>query len=42
MCEECELTFKEHTQAQHCEEWCSKHTSCNLEITKQAIERIKG
>lgn len=38
-CPECGLEYKEKKWAEKCEEWCSKHKSCNLEITKQAIKK---
>ena len=37
-CPECGLHYKDKKQAEKCEAWCKEHHSCNLEITKQAIE----
>jgi hypothetical protein len=38
VCEECKLQYREKYWAEKCEEWCKKHKSCNLEITKHAIK----
>ncbi len=38
LCEECGLFYKDKSFADKCEEWCAKHNSCNLEITKHAIK----
>ncbi|MEK6852317.1 MAG: hypothetical protein AABX59_00405 [Nanoarchaeota archaeon] len=38
-CEECCMTYLHKDMAKKCETWCKKHKSCNLEITKYAIER---
>jgi hypothetical protein len=35
-CNECQLVFKERQWAEKCEEWCSKHHTCNLAITKHS------
>ncbi len=37
-CEECNFKYKEKKFARQCEDWCKKHSSCNLEITKHAIK----
>jgi predicted Zn-ribbon and HTH transcriptional regulator len=37
-CEECGLHYKSEAIKEKCREWCSKHKSCNLEITKYSIE----
>lgn len=39
MCPICGLKYKEKKWAKKCEEWCKKHNSCNLEITKHAIKK---
>ena len=38
-CRICKLHFRSKAEADACYEWCSEHDSCNLEITKHAIER---
>lgn len=40
LCEQCAMFYKEKKMAKKCEDWCKKHSSCNLEIIKKAI-RIK-
>lgn len=37
-CEECGLLYAEREMAEKCQAWCAEHKSCNLEITKYAIE----
>ena len=37
-CEECAFFYKDKDIAQKCENWCTKHNSCNLEIIKYAIK----
>jgi len=37
VCEECEFSYKNRDIAQKCEDWCRKHKSCNIEITKNAV-----
>ncbi|MBI5392221.1 hypothetical protein HZB00_04430 [Candidatus Woesearchaeota archaeon] len=38
ICDECKLKYGDNALAQKCENWCRKHKSCNLEITKHAIK----
>lgn len=38
-CPECGLEYKEKEWAEKCEAWCKKYKSCNLEITKYAINK---
>lgn len=38
-CPECGLSYKEKGLAKKCEAWCKKHNSCNLEITKYAVNK---
>ena len=38
ICEECGFKYKDRGTAQKCEEFCRKHKSCSLEITKYAIK----
>ncbi|MCL4392147.1 hypothetical protein M1413_02325 [Patescibacteria group bacterium] len=37
-CPECGLHYKEKEWAEKCEEWCSEHQSCNLDIIQYAVE----
>ncbi len=37
-CEICKFNYAEKTMAEKCEDWCRKHNSCNLEITKNAYK----
>ena len=37
-CEECKLLYAEKEMAEKCQDWCSKHKSCNIEIISNAIE----
>lgn len=37
-CDECGLTYETKELARKCEQWCSEHNSCNIEITSHAIE----
>ena len=36
-CQICGVAYKEKSWAEKCQNWCSKHSSCNLEITKHAV-----
>lgn len=38
-CGVCGLGYGEEETAKDCEEYCSKHDSCSLEITRKAIYR---
>ena len=38
-CDDCRLKYKEKNIAEKCEKWCKKHHSCNLQITKNAINK---
>jgi hypothetical protein len=38
-CSVCKLEFADPKLARQCEQWCSTHNSCNLEIGRQAINR---
>lgn len=40
-CGECGLSYKEKELVRKCEAWCKEHNSCNLEITKYAINKKK-
>jgi len=37
-CQECGLFYPHKKWADKCGDWCKKHKSCNLEITKQALK----
>lgn len=37
-CPECSLRYRDEEIAKQCAAWCSKHNSCNLEITKLSEE----
>ncbi len=38
-CPECGLYYKEKEWAEKCEAWCREHKSCNIEITKRAVDK---
>ena len=38
VCSECKFAYKDKTWAQKCEKWCKEHNSCNIEITKHAVQ----
>ncbi len=40
-CKECGLIYKDKNIAKKCEDWCRKYRSCNLEITKYAVNKNK-
>jgi hypothetical protein len=40
-CEECKLLYEDISWAEKCEAWCKKYKSCNLEITKHSVDRLK-
>ena len=37
-CPECGLHYVDWQIAIECDKWCKEHHSCNLQITKHAIE----
>ncbi len=37
-CPECGFHYLDEATAKRCEAWCREHKSCNLEITKDAVE----
>ncbi|MBI2042829.1 hypothetical protein HYT25_00380 [Candidatus Pacearchaeota archaeon] len=37
-CEKCGFYYKTKNFAEKCEDFCKKHKSCNLNITKHAIK----
>ena len=38
VCPECNLSYEDAEWAKKCATWCREHKSCNLEITKHAIQ----
>ena len=38
ICEECEFYYKERSWAEKCEKHCKEKHSCDMEITKHAVE----
>lgn len=39
-CQECGFKYAEKEWAEKCEVWCREHKTCNVEITKQAIQEV--
>lgn len=37
-CEECGFSYKDKKWAQKCEDFCKKHKSCSIEITKHSVK----
>jgi len=37
-CEVCRFHYEDEAKAEECEKWCREHKSCNLEITRFALE----
>jgi len=42
VCEECGLGYLDASLAKNCEEYCSKHRACSLEIIKNAVYFAKA
>ena len=38
-CGSCGLKYADAKTAEKCEAWCTEHNSCNLEITRHAVNR---
>ena len=38
-CIECWLIYNDKKIAKRCQDWCREHKSCNLEITRYAINK---
>ena len=38
LCEECGFAYESKELANKCQNWCDEHHSCNLEITKNAVQ----
>jgi hypothetical protein len=39
LCDVCGVGYPDEATAQECQNWCEKHSSCNLAITRKAIHR---
>ena len=37
-CEICKFFYKDKKWAQKCEDFCKKHKSCSIEITKHSVK----
>jgi hypothetical protein len=40
-CEACGMVYASRELAEACEEWCTSHGSCNLEITRHAVGKVR-
>jgi hypothetical protein len=40
-CEACGMVYASRELAEACGEWCTSHGSCNLEITRHAVGRVR-
>ncbi len=38
-CPECELEYREKEWAKKCDAWCRENKSCNVAITKHAVNK---
>ena len=38
-CDDCGLLYEDSGWAKKCYEWCTKHHSCNLGITRHSIKQ---
>ena len=36
-CEMCGFLYEDEEDAKTCEDWCTKYHTCNLELTKKAM-----
>ncbi len=41
-CPVCGLHYDDKRTADACYAWCSKHSSCNLEVARQSVEARKA
>jgi rubrerythrin len=39
LCEVCGFGYLDKETAQSCQDWCSSHHSCSIEITKKAVTK---
>ncbi|MBI2672848.1 hypothetical protein HYX19_01170 [Candidatus Woesearchaeota archaeon] len=37
-CGICKFYYKEERLAKKCQNWCKEHNSCNIKITKHAVQ----
>jgi hypothetical protein len=37
VCDICGFGYSDRSKAQSCEDYCAKHKSCSIEITKDAV-----
>ncbi len=40
-CEACSFAHEEKMWAKKCEDFCTEHSSCSLEITSHAVARVR-
>ncbi|MBI4173795.1 MAG: hypothetical protein HY519_03695 [Candidatus Aenigmarchaeota archaeon] len=38
VCEACGFAYREQAWAEKCQAWCAKHKSCNVLITRHAVQ----
>lgn len=38
ICEICDLSYEDRSWAEKCEEYCTQHGACSLEITQHATQ----
>jgi hypothetical protein len=38
-CDRCGFLYEEKEWAEKCEQWCSAHGSCNMDITDHGVQR---
>ncbi|MDE1768368.1 MAG: hypothetical protein KGH64_03515 [Candidatus Micrarchaeota archaeon] len=38
-CNVCKLHYKSKKLADECYDWCSKYNGCNLDVTRDSLER---
>jgi transposase-like protein len=41
-CDECGFHYRDKATAERCRAWCREHKSCNLDITKDAVENERS
>jgi hypothetical protein len=39
LCEVCGFGYLDEETSQSCQDWCSSHRSCSIEITKKAVTK---
>ncbi len=40
-CDDCFLAYRNEKKAKECEKWCIENGSCNIKITKNAINKME-